>query len=249
MQYALVKSQRSLPQPKLRGACPVCGRECVSKCGSRIVWHWAHHGQLHCDPWWENETEWHRKWKSYFPEGFREIVHFDSVSGEKHVADIKTDRGMVIELQHSAMSPEELVARERFYGNMIWIVDASSFVQNFEIQIDPLPHPKAEFLKDVVFFQNLASAFWRRSEQISGSKMVEMHRSELISEQIKENYRGHHFFTWKKPRSVWFSSTAPVFLDFGDLYLYRLSRYGESTQWSVQRINKKSLIIKNGGNL
>jgi hypothetical protein len=80
-----------------------------------VYWHWSHAGTRHCDPWWENETDWHRRWRSYFPEAEREIVHFDDV-GEKHVADVKTSRGMVIEFQHSAMPPDELRARETFYG-------------------------------------------------------------------------------------------------------------------------------------
>jgi len=247
MQYALVNNNRESPQPKLRGKCPACGQECLSKCGSRIIWHWAHHGRLHCDPWWENETEWHLQWKSLFPEAFREIVDFDNETGEKHVADIKTERGLVIELQHSAMPPEELQAREQFYKRMIWIVDATGFAGNFEVQKDPLPHPNAEILDDVVFFPNLASAFWRKSEQMEGSRMVEMHPSELIGDQIRDSYRGHHFFKRKKPRSVWFSSTVPVFLDFGDQCLYGLEKYGNSGQWCVQRISKKALVIKNGG--
>jgi len=96
MQYALVNNERHLPKPQLRGLCPACGRECLAKCGSKIAWHWAHHGKPHCDPWWENETDWHRNWKSLFPEKLREIVHFDNSTGEKHVADIKTERGLVI---------------------------------------------------------------------------------------------------------------------------------------------------------
>ena len=247
MQYALVNNERHLPKPQLRGLCPACGRECLAKCGSKIAWHWAHHGKLHCDPWWENETDWHRNWKSLFPEKLREIVHFDSSTGEKHVADIKTERGLVIELQHSPMPLEELQSRERFYGRMIWIVDAKGFAANFEIHEAPLPHPQADLLKDVVFFPNCASAFWRKSEQMVGSALAELHDSKLIADQVAENYRGHHFFTWKKPRSVWFDSTMPVFFDFGDETLLRLCQYGNSGQWCVRRIGKRALVVKNGG--
>lgn len=56
------------------------------------MWHWAHKGRLPCDPWWEPETEWHRMWKDYFPSQNQEVVHFDAATGEKHVADVKTDR-------------------------------------------------------------------------------------------------------------------------------------------------------------
>ncbi len=94
----------------------------VSKCGEVKVWHWAHYRKRTCDHWWENETEWHRKWKSRFPEDWQEIVH-TSESGEKHIADVKTEQGWVIEFQHSFLKPEERHARNNFYQRIIWIVD------------------------------------------------------------------------------------------------------------------------------
>ena len=225
----------------------MCGQAATSKCGSQVRWHWAHAGRRHCDPWWENETDWHRAWKAYFPEAMREIVHFERVTGEKHVADLKTARGLVIELQHSAMPLEEMQSRERFYGHMIWIVDGKPFADQFEVLTCPLPHPGSTILQDVVFFPNLASAFWRRSEVTPGSDMVEMHRSEEVANEIEADYRGHHFFRWKRPREVWRQATAPVFVDFGGHELLRLSRYNPDTQWCVQRVPKRVLIEKNGG--
>lgn len=246
MQFALVNHQRHAPQPRLRGACPVCGQETISKCGTRILWHWAHHGRRHCDPWWENETEWHRAWKAQFPEAMREVVYFDEATGEKHVADVKTARGLVIELQHSAMPPEELQSREKFYGRMIWILDGRSFAAQFEVLEHPLPHPESALLQDV-FFHQCAGFFSRRSEKLAGSTLVEIHPSSKIKNEIMTDYRGHHFFTWKKPRKVWMEATAPVFIDFGSAELFRLLRYGQSRQWCVQRISKRALVEKNGG--
>ena len=43
--------------------------------------------------------------------------------GEKHVADVKTQSGRVIEFQHSSLKAEERAARESFYRKMIWVVD------------------------------------------------------------------------------------------------------------------------------
>lgn len=94
----------------------------VAKCGDHRVWHWAHRGARMCDRWWEPETEWHRSWKNEFPKDWQEIVHFAS-DGEKHVADVKTAGGMVIEFQHSFLKPEERAARETFYRKMVWVVD------------------------------------------------------------------------------------------------------------------------------
>jgi hypothetical protein len=94
----------------------------IAKCGDHRVWHWAHRGVPVCDPWWETETQWHRDWKDQFPEDWQEIVRFAD-SGEKHVADVKTQTGMVIEFQHSSLKAEERRAREAFHPRMVWIVD------------------------------------------------------------------------------------------------------------------------------
>ena len=70
------------------------------------------------------KTEWHRDCKNMFPEELQEIVHFDHKTGEKHIADVKTPGGYVVEAQHSPISTEEIRSREFFYQKMIWIVDA-----------------------------------------------------------------------------------------------------------------------------
>lgn len=124
MKFALVENARTTAEPKQRGTCTNCGEEMIAKCGRTKVWHWAHKSREMCDPWWENETEWHRAWKSQFPEDWQEIVHVDQLTGERHLADVKSAHGLVIEFQHSPIQDEERVSREQFYGDMIWIVDA-----------------------------------------------------------------------------------------------------------------------------
>jgi competence protein CoiA len=114
MRFALVNKQRHEAQPKLLGICPVCGHPMVSKCGKVKVWHWAHKASGACDPWWENETEWHRAWKSLFPDHWQEVIQH-SADGEKHIADVRTERGWVIEFQHSRIKPEERRSRNAFY--------------------------------------------------------------------------------------------------------------------------------------
>jgi competence protein CoiA len=123
MQFALVENVASEPAPGVKGICRNCGMPMVAKCGQHKVWHWAHKSRMHCDPWWESETEWHREWKNKFPKDWHESVHFDLSTGEKHIADVKTDQGLILEFQHSVMKPEELTSREKFYDNMVWIVD------------------------------------------------------------------------------------------------------------------------------
>jgi aspartate carbamoyltransferase catalytic subunit len=121
----------------------------VAKCGPRIMHHWAHASRPDCDPWWENETQWHRDWKTLFPEDCREIHHV-APDGEINRADIKTRTGIYIEVQHSAMSDAERIAREEFYQNLVWIIDGREFRQNFDIY-HMLPDPNSELAQDLVW--------------------------------------------------------------------------------------------------
>jgi hypothetical protein len=57
----------------------------------------GHIGDKKCDSWWEPETEWHRSWKSNFLDEWQELVLRDKQTGEKHIADVCTDYGLVIE--------------------------------------------------------------------------------------------------------------------------------------------------------
>lgn len=123
MKFADITGQRCEAQPGLTGACPSCGAAVIAKCGAQRVWHWAHRGVRTCDQWWESETEWHRSWKNEFPGAWQEIVHF-APDGEKHIADVKTESGMIIEFQHSFLQAQERMARETFYRKMVWVVDA-----------------------------------------------------------------------------------------------------------------------------
>lgn len=124
MKFALVNGQRQEAQPNLPGKCLAWDHPMVAKCGKVKIWHWAHKGSRSCDPWWENETKWHRAWKEQFPVKWQEIV-LQAENGEKHIADVKTEHGWVIEFQHSYIKPEERRSRNAFYGKLIWVVDAT----------------------------------------------------------------------------------------------------------------------------
>lgn len=122
MKFADIQGQRQEARPGHSGMCPSCGAAVVAKCGDHRVWHWAHRGVRMCDQWWEPETEWHRNWKNHFPVDWQEVVQV-AQSGERHVADVKTASGMVIEFQHSFLKEDERMAREVFYRKMVWVVD------------------------------------------------------------------------------------------------------------------------------
>lgn len=122
MKFALVEGHRRVARPGLSGECPRCGSALVARCGDIRVWHWAHRGRRTCDQWWEPETEWHRAWKNQFPADWQEVLQ-RTKDGEKHIADVKTEDGWVIEFQHSYLRTEERRTREAFYGRMVWVVD------------------------------------------------------------------------------------------------------------------------------
>ncbi len=122
MQYASVNGERQEAQPGLSGKCLCCDSPTIARCGPVRIWHWAHRGK--CDPWWEGETEWHREWKNQFPKECQEVIHITE-NNEKHIADVKTDQGYVIEFQFSPIEPEERQSREDFYKKMVWVVNST----------------------------------------------------------------------------------------------------------------------------
>lgn len=122
MKFALVNGERQEAKPHLSGNCRACGQVMIAKCGEIKIWHWAHKERLLCDRWWENETAWHRAWKDRFPVDWQENVQH-AENGERHIADVKTHDGWVIEFQHSHISPDERQSREAFYLSLIWVVD------------------------------------------------------------------------------------------------------------------------------
>lgn len=114
-----------LAEPQAWATCPGCGARVIAKCGEINVWHWAHEADSDCDPWSEGESAWHAGWKQQVHSGRCEVVM------RQHRADIVGHKGVVIELQHSSLSPSEVREREEFYKNLIWIIDASEFADNF----------------------------------------------------------------------------------------------------------------------
>ena len=124
MKFALVNGEKQEAAKGAKGVCQICGSEVIARCGEVKINHWAHKGNRNCDPWWENETDWHRSWKGNFPQDWQEKVHFDE-SGEKHIADVKTNSDWCIEFQHSYLNPEERRARNSFYRKLVWVVDGA----------------------------------------------------------------------------------------------------------------------------
>lgn len=131
MKFALFDGNRIEAAKGAKGFCPGCSSEMIAKCGERKMNHWSHKATRNCDPWWEPETEWHRAWKNNFPEAWQEFSSHDERTGERHIADIRTSDSLVIEFQHSAINPQEQSSREKFYKNLVWVVDGTRLKYDF----------------------------------------------------------------------------------------------------------------------
>jgi hypothetical protein len=243
----------------------------VAKCGPRVIHHWAHAARKNCDPWWENETEWHREWKSRFPEECREVSR-TAPDGEIHRADIKTPTGIVIEVQHSAMTDEERESREAFYRNLVWIVDGRGFGNRFAI-LGMLPDPESEICRKLVWWPArppprpnlLGPPSERIARFIRVSDIVEAHpgftkaslrdtgvipggivtwssEHHKLEDEIKAHCIGHHLFYWTRPRQTWLEAQCPVYFDFGEEALWRLETYDETGVQCVRPIAKRKLV-------
>lgn len=130
MRYALHNEKLIEASLGIAGNCPGCGAVVIPKCGEIRIHHWSHQKTKMCDDWWEPETEWHREWKDQFPTSWQENFLVDEITGEKHIADVITDYGFVLEFQHSHITLEERKSREDFYKNMVWIVDGGRLKRN-----------------------------------------------------------------------------------------------------------------------
>ncbi|TNE79749.1 MAG: competence protein [Bacteroidetes bacterium] len=131
MKFALIDNNRVEAKSGLIAICPGCSKSVIPKCGEQRVHHWAHSRGKMCDSWWESETEWHRNWKSKFPIEWQEGFLVDDKTGEMHIADIRTDKGLVIEFQHSHINLLERSSRESFYRDLSWVVDGTRLKRDY----------------------------------------------------------------------------------------------------------------------
>lgn len=218
MEWALVDDRRQLATPGAVGTCPSCGARLIAKCGKVYAWHWAHEA-CDCDPWSEPEGPWHRGWKQLFPDAWREVV-----IGE-HRADLRVPGG-VIELQHSSISAGEIEERERFYGRMVWVVNAEEW--NLE------PHHKwrlREFRKTNLL-PDLFDEPGREADHRKQNAIIASH------ETVPEPH-----FRWLWPRKSWLAAKRKVYLDRGGDELFLIKRtYADGRYLITRRISKQRFI-------
>lgn len=176
--------------------------------------------------------------------------------GEIHRADIKTPTGIVIEVQHSAMTDEERLSREAFYCNLVWVLDGSAFRDSFQVH-HMLPEPTSAIAQDLIWIKagpRLHGAnrgiFLRLSECLKEDPTVTkatvrggwMHFLPDIEAEVAEAYRGHHQYVWIRPRRTWLDATCPVYIDFGEDWLARLETYDESGIPCIFLVSKRKFV-------
>jgi len=179
MFWAIVENDKIKAIPRTEGTCPLCEGKVFSKCGDINAWHWAHNKDENCDSWYEQESYWHLHWKMTFGKENAEIgINKD---GKMHIADIKTNEYVVIELQNSPIQKPIIREREDFYGErMLWLINGEEFKKNLIVkdcwedqdyrELMSLPRPPVR---------------WVRS-----------------SPEITKGKNGE-FFKWKYPRKSW----------------------------------------------
>lgn len=224
MQYSIVNGQKIEAQPNLVGQCICCDKPTYSACGNFNTWHWRHRNKKECDSWWETETDWHREWKSNFPETWREVIHFDNRTNEKHIADIKTHSDVILEFQNSPISLGELSSREQFYKKMVWVINGLSFKNNFEFGYK-LPDPNSKFPNGFKFLGYRHMLAFDNLKYPNEDGLVEiLHKIDgiLLDKLVEQYHTRHYTFNWKKARLVWLKTQMPIFIDFNDGILWRL---------------------------
>jgi competence CoiA-like predicted nuclease len=182
MKFALVDSQRKEAEPKEIGICFCCGSEVRAYCGQQRVNHWKHINLIECDHWHEGETEWHRQWKNHFDNSQQEFIRYDSITGEKHIADIYIQsKDLVIEFQHSPIHIDEIVAREKFYKKMLWVIDLKGNLKKISLHND---------IKDV--FNELVEYPWAVNEDAKYRKLKKEGKLEE-AEKLRKDSSGWEY--------------------------------------------------------
>lgn len=125
--------------------CPICKQSVFQRRPSSRRHHFVHYGEKEeegdfnpCkDSWHYDKTEWHYEWQERFGKDNLEVLVEEN--GVKHFADVLVNN-VVIEFQHSNITPEEFHERNEFYKNkkykIVWIFDLIEEFNNEKIVED-----------------------------------------------------------------------------------------------------------------
>lgn len=235
MKYAIVNGKKVEATSRAIGKCPHCGSEVRGHAGKIIVNHW-HHVVKDCDPWRKPETQWHLDWKGHFPKANQEVQYCDN-KGEKHIADVKTPRNLVLEFQNSSISLDEIESRNNFYKDIIWIVNLKKQKNQFILE-GQLPDAFSDYYERNIL---MPISEIRRSPIFDSMAVIQ--KSKIIN-KYKEEVSNHFVYRWKYERHYWSRNPKPVFLDFCDGDLWLLKQTHDSAIQTVIKYKKEFIIEK-----
>lgn len=190
------------------------------------------------------ETPWHRDWKMEFPETCREKAFIDQEKGFWHRADVYTECGTAIEFQNSPITESELLSREAFYPNLIWVLNGKKF-KGFKI-LKALPDVDDPALANFEFSYTANLTMVRKSDLLNGvgkPRVLTFHHPELRSVQLTSHY---YSFCWRHPHRVWYEAKCPIIIDFGGYFVYQLKHKKQlfDTYSYLHMIPKKDFIAR-----
>lgn len=219
--------------------CPM-GHEVIGKKGNKVVHHFAHKANQACDPFREGMTNWHSQWQEIVADennlevclddegrtlgyssfnGYRPSHKTQNLTTTPHIADIikpginPEERPLVIEIQHSPINEENVLSRDAYYKNMIWVFDFTPRVvklnkegpKNFNRVT--LIDGKMVGLMDKVGYLACLQVIQPPGSQNEGKYLGD------YGEEIEKMY-GFFFIVHTRTR-YWFVSSKPTYFDTG----------------------------------
>ena len=141
--------------------CKCCNEKILAKKGPIKIHHYSHKSNTNCSfNKKEHKTEWHMFWQNSIKDENLEIII--TKNDVKHIADIKNNNDLIIEIQHSNIKLEDVYERETFYENMIWILDGNNIEDNNNKQISQCVDVAFEFTQNAKTYYMIKSTkkFW-----------------------------------------------------------------------------------------
>lgn len=107
--------------------CPCCRKRMRARVGDVRRPHWAHESGERCDEWWEEESEWRNVWMATLAGSDKvDIENVLEKDGTRHFYDARFGGKQIAILRRSRLAPEHIAARERFFGDMFWLVEGKA---------------------------------------------------------------------------------------------------------------------------
>lgn len=165
------------------------GHQVVAKKGQKVIHHFAHkkgdEAGDHCS---RELGEWHRYMQNRIKDENLEIImHHD---GKKHIADVLTPEGIVVEFQKSIIPPEIILEREAYYKkhmkDIVWVF----YLEGHDLDI-------VDQDCDIIAFKIAkGSKFFLASQEKSFLDQGKRGYIELISKG--KNFHIGRLWTWKQ---------------------------------------------------